>query len=126
MIFEKTRELAQLIHETEEAGRLQVAKAAFEIDTKANHTMNEYKEYQQNLQLKMEAGIMSKEEFHESTKKLRVMGNELKENDVIRELLEAENSFNHLVNQVLDILKYSITGEESAGKGCGGSCGGCH
>lgn len=125
MVFEKARELAQLLIDTKESQRLQQAKAAFESDAAAKAQMEAYKDFQKDIQTQMENGMLTREEFMEASKDLRMLGRELKKNAIIGELIEAENQFNQLINQTVDLIRYTITGEEPK-KGCGGGCGGCH
>ena len=51
------------------------------------------------------------------------MAEELKSQPVIGELINAENKFNNLANQVMDILRQTITGDDESS--CGGNCSGC-
>lgn len=124
-VYEKARELGNMILETDEYKRLSGARYVYDSDEQAQRDMAEYSSYSESIRKKMEAGSLSEEEFNEASKKLRSKGEELKKQKVIGELIEAETSFNMLVNQIMDILKATITGQSDCDCGCSGSCGSC-
>lgn len=123
--FDKARELADLIIQSEESLRLADARAAYRSDTEAVAKMQEYTAYQSEVQTVMKNGEMNSEQFKEATKKMTEMGAELKSDPVIGELIKCENEFNSFVNQIIDVLKATITGVvNDCDKNCGG-CKGC-
>ena len=129
---EKARELGNLILESEQQKALEEARVAFEADAEARSRMDAYNEYIQNVQLAMDSNAMTEEQFQDAQKKMAEMVAELKAYPTIGALVAAENAFNFFVNQIMTILKTTITGEEPGGcAGCGHShgseaCSGCH
>lgn len=122
--YEKARELGDLILQSEQSLRLADATAEFKQSEEAQIKMNEYKAYQGNIQESMSKGVMSQDDFKIATKRLTEMAVEVKQDPVIGALIFAENEFNGFVNQVMNVLKMTITGESQAG--CGeDSCSGC-
>lgn len=123
-IFEKARELGEMITETEQGKRLNDARFVFDGSEEAQRLLFEYTDFRQKIQYQMENGEMSKEKFEEAKEYMAKKADELKAHPIVGEMLQAENEFNFVVNQVMEILKATITGEESSG-GCNGSCSGC-
>lgn len=123
--FEKARELAELILKSEESIRLADARAAYLATPDAIGKMQEYTAYQAEVQTSMKNGSMDEDAFKTATKKMTEMAVELKKDEVIGELVASENEFNYFVNQIMDVLKVTITGE-SKGENCSpDNCGGC-
>lgn len=126
-VFEMARELGNMLKETEEYKRLSGARYIFDGDEESKKSMSAYVNLRDSIKMKMESGDFSKEDFEDEYRKLNKMAEELKIHPVIGELIKAENKFNSLANQVMDILKQTITNDEESS--CGGncsSCGGCH
>lgn len=125
-LFEKARELGELIILSEQNQKRENAKREFEQDEEAVSLMNEYSEYQNEVRIKMESGYFSKEEFTQATEDLKTMGASIKKHPVAGTYIATENEYNAMVNQVFEILNYAITGEEPNEYECGESCGcGC-
>ena len=85
--------------------------------------------YRNILRSKAGDGSISEEELKSEIQKLNVLGEKAKENAVVKELMDAEDKFNTLVNSVLNILKETVLKDEEESEGCTGSCsscGGCH
>lgn len=127
--FEKARELGELIKESEYAKIMADARAVYEENEAAVQMLNEYASYQNNVKQSMDQGVMTTEQARESTQRLAAMVHELKQEPAIAALIFAENEFNAFVNQVMNVLKFTITGEDES-DGCStgecGSCAGCH
>jgi cell fate (sporulation/competence/biofilm development) regulator YlbF (YheA/YmcA/DUF963 family) len=128
--FEKARELGNLILESDEAKILNTARQAFDTDNDAKKGLEAYSAFQMEMKSKVSLGETSQEEFAEDSKKLMEMAEQLKNSNIIRELMTAEDNFNNFVTSVMNILKFTITGtDESDERGChgcsGGSCGSC-
>lgn len=122
-VFEMARELGNMLKETQEYKRLSGARYIFDGDEEAKRSMSDYVNLRDSIKMRMESGNFSKEDFEEESKKLNKMAEELKKQPVIGELINAENRFNSLANQVMDILRQTITGDEEGS--CGGNCSGC-
>jgi len=128
---EKARELGNLILESEQSMRLADARAAFHADPEAQPKMDVYNAYAENVQTAIDSGVMTDEQFQTAQKRMTEMVVELKAHPTIGALVAAENEFNFFVNQIMGILKTTITGEEAGCAGCGHShgsaaCSGCH
>ncbi len=128
-VYEKARELGEMILETKEGKRLYDAKFIYGGDDDAKKVLTEYMMYRNILRSKAGDGSISEEELKSEIQKLNVLGEKAKENAVVKELMDAEDKFNTLVNSVLNILKETVLKEEEESEGCTGSCsscGGCH
>ena len=130
---EKARELGNLILESEKAKALEDARVAFHADPEAQPRMDVYNAYLANVQTAIDSGAMTDEQYAMAQKRMAEMVVELKAYPVIGALVTAENEFNFFVNQIMTILKTTITGEEPGGcAGCSGhshggaDCSGCH
>lgn len=130
--FEKARELGMLIIESEQSKAVADATATFAANEEAQVKLSEYQMYQTNVQQAMSGGAAAKEEVEIMTKKLTEMAIELKQDPIIGAIVFAENEFNAFVNQIMNVLKATITGqgeaEPSGGcSSCGtGECGSCN
>ena len=122
--FEKARELGTLILESEESKGLADAGAAFEADENAKAKFEEYKNSRLAVQEKMAENALSPEEITKESQKLAEMAMELKTDPVIAGLIFAEDNFNTLVSQVMNILQATMSGSV-AGADCGGGCASC-
>ena len=127
-VYDKARELGEMILETKEGKRLFDARFVFSGDDEAKKIMMEYNQFRSILQGKVNEGSISEEDFKVELAKLNQMGKKAEENPVVAELMASENEFNKLVGTVLDILKQTVLKDENS-DGCTGSCsscGGCH
>lgn len=122
-IFQLARELGEKILETEQAKKLADAKYVFDGNKEAQEKLFAYSDFRQNLQMQMETGAIDEEGMKEASAKMNEMIKELRSHEIIGPMVRAENEFNALVNQVMAILKHTITGEEE--HSCNGSCSGC-
>ncbi len=127
-VYGKARELGNLILSSEQSLRLSDAKYAYENDEQSRNQLEEYKAYQNEIQCNLENGLITPEDFKEASKKLTDLGATLKKHPIIGELIASETAFNTLVNEVMAILKATITGQEDNGcSSCSGkSCDSCH
>ena len=128
-VYEKARELGEMILETKEGKRLYDAKFIYGGDDDAKKVLTEYMMYRNILRSKAGDGSISEEELKSEIQKLNVLGEKAKENAVVKELMDAEDKFNTLVNSVLNSLKETVLKDEEESEGCTGSCsscGGCH
>jgi len=127
--FEKARELGNLILTSEQAKNLADASAAFNKNEEAKEKLEEYKKYSANVQESADKKLLGKEELKIATQRLTEMVVDLKKDPDVAALTLAEGEFNGFVNQVMNILKLTITGapveEEENNKEGNGGCGGC-
>lgn len=126
-VMEKARELGEQILETPEAKRLNDAREKYNNDELAKAKMDDFSIFKNQIQQGRNQQTLSATEFQTAQTKLNEMAAELKDIPVIGELIEAENNFNGMVNQVFSVLRYAITGETpgcspSDCASCGGGC----
>lgn len=126
-IYNKARELAELLLQTDEGKAMADARFIYEGNEEAKKLLFNYSQYRDGVQVKMESGTFSQEEFEKEKEKLDAMIAEVRANPIIADMINAENQFNALANQVMNVFKATIMGqdEDSCGGNCG-SCGGCH
>ncbi len=124
-IYEKARELGEMILETDEGKRLYDAKFVYQGDEDAKSVLSQYMQFRNALQVKMQSGELSEEEFKVEFEKLKKFGEDAKKNEVVAELMAAEEQFNRVVNSVLGILKETVLKDDEEAGGCSGSCSSC-
>ena len=122
--MEKARELGNLILESEQAKRVADARTDFQADAEAQPRMDVYNAYVANVQTAIDSGAVTDEQYATMQKRMAEMVVELKAYPAIGALVTAENEFNFFVNQVMTVLKTTITGEEPGG--CAGCAGHAH
>ena len=127
MVYEKARELGNLILESDFAKTLNAAKDAYTQNHEAVLMLEEFTRYKALVQKEARAGNCSQEEMESHRKAITLMAGELEENQVIMNFVTAEDAFNGYVNKVMGLLRATITGNAGCGSGCGsGGCGsGC-
>ncbi len=119
---EKARELGELMLKSTQAENVMKARELFYEDREAVKKMDEYNAFQDEIQSGMRSGALTEAEFNIAATKLKDMGTELKKNAVIKTVIDAENEYGAFVNEIMSILRFTITGESDEGCGCG--CGG--
>lgn len=126
-IFRLARQLGEKIIETEQAKNMADARFIFDNDEEAQKLLFDYNDYRNKMQEKMEKGEMDQEEFKRVSEEINEKIKELKAHPVVGQMVRTENEFNYFVNQVMNILKATIQGEEEGGcSGSCSSCSGCH
>lgn len=126
-VYEKARELGEMLLETKEGKRLYDAKFVYKEDLEARKALTEYMQYRNILQSKVNTGSVSEEQIKDEIEKLNEIGKKARENKVVAELMDAEEEFSKIVNSVLGILKDTVLENEEGGcSGSCSSCGGCH
>lgn len=126
-VYDKARELGEMMLETKEGKRLYDARFAYRENNEAKKVFTEYMQFRNMLDSKIHSGAVSENEIKTEIEKLNAALEKAKENPTVKELLEAENDFNALVNSVLNVLKETVLKDDE--NGCSGrcsSCGGCH
>ena len=123
-IFEKTRELGELIRESEEMKAVQEAEAAQDADETAQALLQEYNLKRMNLVRDMQSGKITHEEAIKKNSEL--FDNTIGNNEVIANYIEKKKQFDAMVNEVNQILNYYITGQQPGCSHDCHSCGGCH
>ena len=127
-IIQKTRELGQLLLDSEECKRMKQAEAEAMGNAEAALLIEKY------LQLKAQVQDLLIEE-NPDTEKLRMLSEEMEgcqdrmgKLDVIVKMTEAQVGFSNKIEQVNATLRFIITGEtgEESSDGCQGNCAHCH
>ena len=133
-VFMKTRELAEAIMRSEEYISMKAAEDVALQNEEAAGIMAQYMERQQELEAVMMKGDPDVENMNRISGEMEALQKKLQETPDIANLTLARNAFTNLINQVNQVLRFTITGEmgdeadecESAGSsGCSGSCASC-
>lgn len=123
-ILEKTRELGQMICDSDEMKAFREAEELQAQDEAAQSVMQEYNIKRMNLARDMQNGKITREEaIAENTKAFDEV---LEKSPAIKNYVEAKKAFDNLVNQVNRIINYYITGEDPDCTHDCSTCGGCH
>ena len=123
-IFEKSRELGELLVASDEYKKVQQAEEAFNDDEFAQKKVAEFNELQQNVQNMMQTPDPDQAAIAEEADRLRNMQAELIEMPYIKAMNDAQTEFSNLLTQVNQVLRFIITGQVDDG-GCGGNCASC-
>lgn len=126
-IFEKARELGEAIVASDEYKALKLAEAKQEQDEEAMKLLQEYSELRRQLGEEINKGDVSEERMNEIRTAVEEAYEKVTENDIIADYINAQRTFQVIIDQMNTILSYHITGQLPGG--CGGSCstcGGCH
>jgi len=124
-LFEKAKELGELIAESKEMKKLKDYEAAVEADRKAKVLLGEYK------LLQIELAKAKKENRDTSiidgiSKLLLEKEKQVNEYETTCKFIEAKNEFDKLIRNVNNVIKFAITGEIECTPDKCGSCGkGC-
>ena len=123
-IFEKARELGELIKASDVRQRSEEASKALLSDETAKGLIDSYNKLRED---KM-AEFTEKQPAQEVNNVLQAEFEKMAENDIIKEYLEAARSYEMVLGQMDSILKHFIVGEQENQCGEGGcaTCGGCH
>lgn len=132
-VFVKTRELAEAIMRSDEYIQMKAAEDVAMQNAEAAEIMSKYLERKQELEI-----VMTKEEpdvpaMTRLSEEMELLQKQLQETEDIANLTARRNAFTNLINQVNQVLRFTITGEiddmveddENSG-GCTGSCATCH
>lgn len=123
-IFEKTRELGQMIQDSEEMKAYKDAEAAQKDDPATQEAMAEFNLNRLNLARDMQNGKISREDAVEANNKAF---DELCEKaPLVREYVDAKAKFDQMINQVNTIINFYITGSTGECTHDCSTCGGCH
>lgn len=124
-IFEKAKELADLIAHSDVKKRADEANRALTTDPDAVDLISGYNEKRQEKLDAFSDRQPTAEEAQEINEYLQAEFNKIAENATIQEYIEANRDLERVLNQMDQIIKSALTG----GNGCGGecsSCSGCH
>ncbi len=123
-IFEKTRELGQMIQDSDEMKAFKEAEANQQNDEATQEAMKEFNLNRLNLARDMQNGKLSRDEAVEKNNKAF---EELCEKaPLIKEYVDAKEKFDSMVNQINTIINFYITGSTGECTHDCSTCGGCH
>ena len=123
-IFEKTKELGEMIQESEEMKRMKTADAAQLADEEAQKLLQEFNLQRMNLARDMQEEKISKEEAVK--KNNEAFSNMVSASETIKEYVEAKRAFDMMVSKINGILNFYITGQDPNCTHNCSTCGGCH
>ena len=123
-IFEKTRELGEMIENSEEMKRLKIAEGLQAEDAEAQELFGEFNLKRMNLAKDVQEGKISREE---AVKKNNEAFEEmLEKSDLIKDYIDAEKEFDQMISKINGILNYYITGQDPNCTHNCSTCSGCH
>ena len=123
-IFEKTRELGEMIENSEEMKRLKIAEGLQAEDEKAQELFGEFNLKRMNLAKDLEEGKISQEE---AIRKNSEAFNEMMEkSELIKNYIDAKKEFDLMISKINGILNYYITGQDPNCTHNCSTCSGCH
>ncbi|MBQ9066423.1 MAG: YlbF family regulator [Clostridia bacterium] len=120
-VVEKTRELGEAIVASGEYREMQIAEAEAKSDPAAVQLENSIRELVSMLQKETD-----ETERLELSRQLEALKQSLAALPVINRRDRAREGFSRLMEQVNNVLQFTITGEISALSSCSGNCGSCH
>lgn len=126
-IFEKARELGEAIIESAEYKELKKAELEQEEDEEAMALLKEYSELRTSLAQEIQKGDVSEEEMASIRERLEEAYEKVTTNDHITAYINAQRTFQAIIDQMNNIISFHITGKMPGGcsgdcSACGGSC----
>lgn len=126
-IFEKARELGEAIIESKEFKELKEAEQNQENDPVALELLKNYSDVRSKLAAEIQKGDVGEERMAAIREELEQAYEEMTTNDNITAYINAQRTFQAIIDQMNNIISFHITGKMPGG--CSGSCstcGGCH
>lgn len=126
-IFEKARELGQAIVESEEYKALKKAEQEQEQDAEALQLLQDYSAVRTKLAEEINKGDVGEERMTQIREELETAYEKMTTNDHITAYINAQRTFQAIIDQMNSIISFHITGKIPGGcSGSCSSCGGCH
>ena len=128
MIKEKATELGLALSNSDEFKRVQQAKAAMDSDAHVNSLMEQYTKKQEQMVAMLENEDSDGMTVSAIAKEIEDVQSELMGDPVFIEMMEAQNQFANVMNEVNKIISAYINlapEEENQTSGCSGDCSGC-
>ena len=123
-IFEKARELGEAIIESAEYKELKKAELEQEEDEEAMALLKEYSELRTSLAQEIQKGDVSEEEMASIRERLEEAYEKVTTNDHITAYINAQRTFQAIIDQMNNIISFHITGKIPGG--CTGNCSSCN
>lgn len=127
-VMMKAQELAQAILDTGYYQKMQELEAQLTADETAAALVADYVEKRNAFEQLMRTEGAARSDFASVGKAYADAQAALDENDLVKQMREAQKKYNDLMENVNRILRLVVTGETDEG-GCSGncaSCSGCH
>lgn len=124
-VYDKARELGNLLLESEEGKRLNDKRYIFDGSEESKRRLNEYSRYRESVHLKLNSGELGEEEVKLEQENLKKKIEEVTADPIISDMIRAEEDFANLVSSVMNIVRATIEGESEGFAGCSGNCRGC-
>ena len=122
-IFEKARELGEAIIESKEYKELKEAELRQEQDEKALTLLKEYSDVRSRLAQEIQKGDVDDSRIAEIREELEEAYEKMTTNDSITAYINAQRTFQAIIEQMNNILSFHITGKMPGG--CSGNCSSC-
>lgn len=122
-IFEKARELGEAIIESKEYKELKAAELAQENSEEAMALLKEYSEIRSRLAEEIQKGDVSEERIAQIREELEAAYEKTTTNELITAYINAQRTFQAVIDQMNNILSFHITGQIPGG--CSGNCSSC-
>ena len=123
-IFEKTKELGQMIQDSEEMKRMKAADVAQLADEEAQKLLQEFNLQRMNLARDMQEEKISREEAVKRNNE--AFQNMVSASETIKEYVDSKKAFDAVVAKINGILNFYITGQDPNCTHDCSTCGGCH
>lgn len=123
-IFEKARELGEMIEDSEEMKRMKIAETLQAEDEEAQNVFGEFNLKRMNLAKDMEEGKISREEA--VIKNNEAFSEMLEKSELIKNYIDAKNEFDRMISKINGILNYHIMGKDAGCTHDCSTCSGCH
>ena len=124
-IYTLAAELGKAIKEDERMIRMEKAKEAYESSEKIGNLMMEYGIQQQALTAMGDSEEIDTNALTRIQDRIDEIYAEITMDPVFKELEEAQNAVNELMESVNNTIMYNATGKTACTHDCS-SCGGCH
>lgn len=128
MIKEKATELGLALSNSEEFKRVQQAKAAMDSAPHVQGLMEQYTKKQEQMVNMLENQDNDGMTVSAIAKEIEDIQSELMADPVFIEMMESQNQFANVMNEVNKVISAYINlgeEEESRSSGCSGDCSGC-
>lgn len=122
-IFEKARELGEAIIESKEYKELKEAELRQEQDEEALTLLKEYSDVRSRLASEIQKGDVDDGRIAEIREELEEAYEKMTTNDSITAYINAQRTFQAIIEQMNNILSFHITGKMPGG--CSGNCSSC-
>jgi cell fate (sporulation/competence/biofilm development) regulator YlbF (YheA/YmcA/DUF963 family) len=131
-VLNQAEQLAEAILDSEEYIKMRIAEQASMNDEEATRLIADYSQQRKAVENILAQSDMDHSALAAAGEKLEAAQKAMEDNGKIKTMREANDTFNHMMQQVNKIIKFVVTGEQDEEDGCSScsgscsSCGGCH